>query len=233
LRVAKEHPAAVARATGGDPDDPALGSVLFDRLLGARSGTPFTIHEPEDAFNFVRHPDHRIHLAIPEMLDWLAGLDLASAAGDPEYPFTLFAGQRRSYNANQIMRDPAWRKSDQEGALAIHPDDLHTVGGSDGGWVTVETPRGQLTVRVAADDRMRPGSVALPHGYGMDFTTADGARVVVGPRINMITASDDCDPIAATPHHKTVPAALRQASNEEVDQAEAQSRLVHAAIAAS
>jgi len=26
----------------------------------------------------------------------------------------------------------------------------------------------------------------------------------VGPRINFLTASDDCDSIAATPHHKNV-----------------------------
>ncbi len=67
----------------------------------------------------------------------------------------------------------------------------------------------------------------------MDVTEADGARVVVGPRINMITASGDRDPIAATPHHKTVAVALRRASNEEVDQAEQNSRRVQAVIAAS
>jgi anaerobic selenocysteine-containing dehydrogenase len=233
LRVANEHPVAVARAIDGDAEDPALGIALFDRIIASRSGTPFTVHEPEDTFGFVRHKDQKIHLAIPEMLDWLLGMDPAAEVADPAYPFTLFAGQRRSYNANQIIRIPAWRKSDQEGGLAIHPYDLEELGGTDGGWVTVETRRGQLTARAQADDRQRPGSIALPHGYGMDVTEADGARVVVGPRINMITASDDCDPIAATPHHKTVAAALRRASNEEVATAEDQSRRVQAVIAAS
>ena len=233
LRVAKEHPEAVARAIEGQADDPALGVALFDRIVASRSGTPFTIHEPEDVWGFVRHQDQKIQLAIPELLDWLLGMDPAADVVDPEYPFTLFAGQRRSYNANQVIRTPAWRKSDQEGGLAIHPDDLDALGGMDGGWVTVQTRRGQLTARAQADDRQRPGSVALPHGYGMDVTEADGARVVVGPRINMITASGDRDPIAATPHHKTVAVALRRASNEEVDQAEQNSRRVQAVIAAS
>jgi anaerobic selenocysteine-containing dehydrogenase len=232
LRVAKEQPVAVARAIDGRADDPALGIALFDRIIASRSGTPFTVHEPEDAFGFVRHPDQKIHLAIPKLLESMLGMDPAADVAEPEYPFTLFAGQRRAYNANQILRIPAWRKSDQEGGLAIHPDDLEALGGTDGGWVTVQTRRGQLTVRAQADDRQRQGSVALPHGYGMDVTEADGSRVVVGPRINMITASDDCDPIAATPYHKTVAAALRRASNEEVHEAEDLSRRVQAVIAA-
>ncbi len=233
LRVAKEHPAAVARAIGGKADDPALGVALFDRIIDSRSGTPFTVHEVEDVFGFIRHPDQKIRLAIPELLDWLLELDPASDSADPKYPFILFAGQRRSFNANQIMRAPAWRKSDPDGGLAIHPDDLDALGGTDGGWVTVETRRGQLTARAQADDRQRRGSVALPHGYGMDVAEANGARVVAGPRINTLTDSADCDPIAATPHHKTVAAALRRSSNEEVVAAEDQSRRVQAVIAAS
>jgi hypothetical protein len=58
-------------------------------------------------------------------------------------------------------------------------------------------------VRVEADASLRRGVVTLPHGYGQAYPTAEG-RVVVGPRLNFLTANDDCDPIAATPHHKNV-----------------------------
>src|SRR5262249_34334349 len=56
---------------------------------------------------------------------------------------------------------------------------------------------------IEADDSLRRGVGALPHGYGQAYPGAEG-RVVVGPRINIITASEDCDPIAATPYHKNV-----------------------------
>ena len=74
---------------------------------------------------------------MPELLDWIRRLDPAAEAADPAYPFTLVAGQRRMHNANQIFRTPAWRKSDPDGALRIHPDDFAALGGTrrglDGG----------------------------------------------------------------------------------------------------
>ncbi len=37
-----------------------------------------------------------------------------------------------------------------------------------------------------------------------NLTRKERGRAVVGPRINFLTASDDCDPIATTPRHKNV-----------------------------
>jgi anaerobic selenocysteine-containing dehydrogenase len=97
----------------------------------------------------------------------------------------------------------AWRKDDPDGALGIHPDDITALGATDGGWMAVETRTGRIVVRIAADDSLRRGVVTLPHGYGQAYPSGEG-HIVVGPRINLITASDDCDPIAATPYHKNV-----------------------------
>ena len=38
-------------------------------------------------------------------------------------PQVLIAGERRSFNANTIFRDPRRRKGDPQGALRIHPQD--------------------------------------------------------------------------------------------------------------
>jgi anaerobic selenocysteine-containing dehydrogenase len=140
------------------------------------------------------------------------------------------AGQRRAYNANQILRSPAWRRSDLDGALRIHSGDLAEVGALDGDWVSVETRTARITVRAEADDRLRRGLVALPHGYGMAIPDIEGVRVTNGPRVNLLTASEDCDPIAATPYHKTVPAAVARATNEEVDRSEADAERIRAVI---
>jgi len=83
----------------------------------------------------------------------------------------------------------------------------------------VETPVGSLTVRIEADDSLRRGVVALPHGYGQAYPTGE-TRLTIGPRINQITSSDYCDPIAATPYHKNVPVRLVPADDPAAERAE-------------
>ena len=131
----------------------------------------------------------------------------------------LVAGQRRSYNANQIFRTPRWRKDDPDGALRIHPNDITALNAKDGGWMKVETHTGSLTVRIEADGSLRRGVVALPHGYGQAYPMGE-ERLTVGPRINQITSSEYCDPIAATPYHKNVPVRLTPLTGSEAERAE-------------
>ena len=231
-KTAMEHTVAVQRALATAAAPPLLGEQLFDRMLASRSGLIFTAHEHDEIFQLVKHPDSKVHLAIPELLDWLGRLDPVAEQPDPAYPFTLVAGQRRMHNANQIFRTPAWRKSDPDGALRIHPDDLTDLGGTDGGWMAVATRTGRIVCRVESDPSMRRGLVALPHGYGQSYPDGTGGRIVDGPRLNLITAHDDCDPIAATPYHKNVAVHLVPVVGAEADAAEAASARVRAVAAA-
>jgi anaerobic selenocysteine-containing dehydrogenase len=231
-RTAAEHPLAVQRALATTADGFALGEALFDGVLHSRSGLVFTAHEQADVWSLVQHRDGKIHLAIAEMLDWLRALDPAAEQPDPAYPFTLVAGQRRMHNANQIFRTPAWRKTDPDGALRIHPEDLAGLGGAPGGWMAVRTRTGRLVTRIEADASMQRGLVALPHGYGQAYPDGKGGRIVDGPRLNLITAYDDCDPIAATPYHKNVAVHLEPVAGAEAADAEARSAAVRAVAAA-
>src|SRR5262249_39152529 len=97
-----------------------------------------------------------------------------------------------------------------------------------GDWLVVESAGGRLVVRCRADDSMRCGQLVLPHGYGQSYPAPDGARLVNGPRINLLTLGDDRDPVAGTPHHKHVPVRLSRASPDEADASEAVSRRIHA-----
>ncbi|MGH7789825.1 MAG: molybdopterin-dependent oxidoreductase [Candidatus Binatia bacterium] len=231
-QTAMVHTRAVQRALETTVDPPLLGDALFEKLLASRSGFVFTAHEYDEIFQLVKHPDGKIHLAVPELLDWLAQLSPAAEQDDPAYPFMLVAGQRRMHNANQIFRTPAWRKSDPDGALRIHPDDIAALGGTDGGWMAVSTRTGRIVCRVEGDASMRRGLVALPHGYGQSYPDGKGGRIVDGPRLNFITAHDDCDPIAATPYHKNVAVHLAPVVGTEAEAAEAASAQVRAVAAA-
>lgn len=184
-------------------EGPELGEALFDAMISRRSGVVFTHEKHEDLWRLISNDDRKVHLAIPEMLEWISRLDVATVEPDPNYPIMLIGGQRRHYNANQAIRDPRWRKNDPAGALHLHPDDLAAAGGVAGGWMAVVTPAGRLVVRVDADPRLRRGQASLPHGYGQIYDTPQG-KVTIGPRLNIITMAEDCDPIARTPHHKNV-----------------------------
>lgn len=229
LACAKRSPQAVRRALGldGKVADEALGDALFDAVVGGRSGVAITEHAYDEVWSLISHPDRKVHLAIPAMLEWLGRLDPAAAGPAPDYPFVLAAGQRRMFNANQIFRDPAWRRDDPDGALLINAKDLRSLGANDGEWVAVQSARGRVVVRCKADDSMRPGQLALPHGYGQAYPAADGERLSNGPRVNALTDSGNCDPIAATPYHKHVPVRLERLPATEAAAYEARSQRIH------
>jgi len=149
---------------------------------------------------------------VPEMLDALRALASEETPAEPSaFPLVLIAGERRSYNANQVFRDPAWRRSDPEGALHVHPDDAARIGLGDGVRAICESARASMEVRVGLDPSLRPGMVTLPHGYGMEHPDGSGVRRRNGPALNLLTDSAHRDPISATPYHKYVRVRLRPA----------------------
>lgn len=198
---ARRHAEAVCRAGILDRGH-GLGEALFERVLSSESGTLLSVHRYQDVFSMLRHPDRKIHLVIPEMSREIS--ELEAPRRDGELPLVLAAGERRSYNANTIVREEDWRKKDRDGALRIHPDDATAYGVEDGGWAVCESARGRVQVRVEVSDEALPGVASLPHGFGMR-KTGDDAGDTAGPAINELTSADHCDALAKTPFHKHIP----------------------------
>jgi anaerobic selenocysteine-containing dehydrogenase len=197
------YPDAVRRAGHDD------GNALFTAVLEGRSGMEFTVHEYEDDWALISTPDKRFGLAIPEMLDGLRGLrDATPGWTSDEFPIVLSAGERRSYTANDIYRNPSWRKRDEGGALRVSPEDAARLGLADGARARVTTARGAAETLVEVSEAMQPGHASLPNGYGLDFTAEDGTVTVPGIAPNALTSSDWRDPFAGTPWHKHVPARI-------------------------
>ena len=202
------YPTAVARA-GIEPGEAGLGDGLFDAILASDDGVVFTRHLHEEAWDLLRVDDGKIHASIPVLLEKLdaladAPVDYTSAA----YPYVLSAGERRSFTANTIFRDPGWRKTDAAGALAINPDDAAALGLEDGDRVRLTTATGTAEPSVSIDDVMRPGHISLPNGMGLDYPDEAGEHFRVGVAPNELTALEWKDDIAGTPWHKHVPARL-------------------------
>ncbi|MFN8151018.1 MAG: molybdopterin-dependent oxidoreductase [Solirubrobacterales bacterium] len=202
-RVAMTYPHAMRRAGHDD------GDALFDAILAGRSGVTFTLDEYEDDWSYVTHPDGRFALEIPELLEDLRGLeDRSPGYTDESFPVVLSAGERRAYTANDIIRDPSWRKRDTDGALRVSDADAELYGLTDGGRALITTARGSAEATVEVSELMQPGHVSLPNGFGVDHSSDDGETVIPGVAPNTLTSSGWRDPYAGTPWHKHVPARI-------------------------
>jgi formate dehydrogenase len=187
-----------------------LGEQLFDALLTHRSGITFTVDDHAETWNRLDTKDKRVHLAIPELLAELLTLAAEDPSKrDPEFPFILAAGERRSGTANTIFRDPAWRKKPADAALRLSPTDAARLGITAGGRARVTTRRASVVVAVDITDTLQPGHASLPNGLGVAYGDSDPAAQGVAP--NELTASADRDWLAGTPWHKHVPARIEAA----------------------
>ncbi|MBV9641889.1 MAG: molybdopterin-dependent oxidoreductase [Mycobacteriaceae bacterium] len=204
-KAAMTYPEAVRRAGHAD------GDALFDAILQNRSGVTFTAHDYEDDFQLISHPDHKIALDIPEMVAEIRRLcDARPGLTTPEFPIVLSAGERRAFTANDIFRDPAWRKRDADGALRVSVADADALGLVQGCRVRITTQAGSAEASVEISEAMLAGHASLPNGYGLDFTDAEGRSLIPGVAPNSLTATRWRDAFAGTPWHKHVPARIER-----------------------
>jgi formate dehydrogenase len=202
-KTAMTYPEAVRRAGHAD------GNALFEAILESRSGVTFTAHEYEDDFALIAHADHKIALDMPEMLSEIAGLrEAPTALTTPEFPIVLSAGERRAYTANDIFRDPGWRKRDADGALRVSVEDAQMLGLVAGGRARITTSTGTAEATVEISEAMLPGHASLPNGLGLDFVDENGETRVPGVAPNALTSTEWRDAYAGTPWHKHVPARI-------------------------
>lgn len=206
------HQQAVAQrdtlsAAGITGDGMELGEALFDALISNRSGVITSQEKWDDVWN--RTVDGRVNLDLEDMLQ--AARELAHESPketDFDFPLLLSAGERRSYTANTIIRNPQWRKKDAHGALYINPEDAARLNLGEGSTARIATKSGALDVVVELNDRMQRGHISLPNGLGLTYPEEGGASPIVGTAPNELTSNDLADEFVGTPWHKSVPARL-------------------------
>ena len=121
-----------------------------------------------------------------------------------EFPLVLSVGERRAYTANDIFRDPSWRKRDAQGALRVSAEDATRLGIASGDRVRITTAAGTAEAEVEVNEAMLAGHASLPNGYGLDHPDAE----TPGVSPNELTSIGWRDDRAGTPWHKHVPARL-------------------------
>ena len=103
------------------------------------------------------------------------------------YPLVLTVGANIAvYTASRHRTLPSLRSKAPEPVAEIHPQTAQTYGIADGDRITVESPRGAVTLKVQVTSKIRPAVVSLNHGW----EEANG---------NLLTDEHITDPMLAAP----------------------------------
>ncbi len=196
-----------AARAGFDPG-PAMGEQIFQAILDHPEGLWIGRCDPEENLSVLCTEDQKLHVHIPEMENWILSItpqseSLALEAERRGWPFILMAGRHMDTNANTLMRDPAWNKGKRACTAALHPDDAAKLGLQDGQMVRVVTEAGWVEIELEVDQSSRPGTVIIPHGFGLLYQGKEH-----GANVNRLTSARHRDPLAGTPLHRFVPCRL-------------------------
>jgi anaerobic selenocysteine-containing dehydrogenase len=193
------------KRTGIKGNKQAMANNLFESLLSNSSGIIISKHEYDEVWSLIKNKDKKVYLEIPEMFEAIQVLK-HEPKDSADFPFIMMAGERRGYNANQIFRNPAWRKTDQKGSLRMHPEDAQELALTAGAEVICESESGNIQVFVELDNSVRRKVVTLPNGYGFRYK----GNKPEGPELNMLTKGNHCEPFTKTPYHKYLPVKIRK-----------------------
>jgi anaerobic selenocysteine-containing dehydrogenase len=153
----------------------------------------------------------RLQLADRAMLEKLASLRgedaIARRGTGPNYPFQLICRRIKetinsSPRPNGIVRtgyNPLW----------MNPADMAGLVIRDGDRITIKSHYGEIPSFAHGDDTLRPGVVAMTHGFGAGHVNGHDPRRE-GSNVNEITSWEDHpDPYHGMPRMSAVPVQVR------------------------
>jgi len=180
-----------------------LGDRVFQALLDSPSGVWVGELDPSDNMSQIKTDSGKIEIFIPEMEEEVRSLQPASEKKKlelpKEFPLIMSAGRHYDCNANTLMRDPEWNRGRRAGTIAMSPDDAKALGLSDGQEVRVTTEAGSAVGELELSVRIRPGTVLIPHGFGLVY-----GDTTHGLNVNSLTKNTHRDPLG-TLLHRYVP----------------------------
>jgi len=180
-----------------------LGDRVFQALLDSPSGVWVGELDPSDNMSQIKTDSGKIEIFIPEMEEEVRSLQPASEKKKlelpKEFPLIMSAGRHYDCNANTLMRDPEWNRGRRAGTIAMSPDDAKALGLSDGQEVRITTEAGSAVGELELSVRIRPGTVLIPHGFGLVY-----GDTTHGLNVNSLTKNTHRDPLG-TPLHRYVP----------------------------
>lgn len=116
---------------------------------------------------------------------------LLASLDAPAAPLVLI-GRRQLRSNNSWMHNVAPLVGGSNTCTAqVHPEDAARLGLVDGSPARVRSRAGEITVPVEVTDRIRPGVVSIPHGWGHGVPGARGAVAAAHAGVNSNALADD------------------------------------------
>ena len=142
----------------------------------------------------LRTPSGQIELA-PEPL--LADVERLRSGLERGPTGMLLIGRRDLRSNNSWMHNlRVLVKGKERCTLQMHSADALRLGLEDGDWARVRSRVNTVTLRVEVTDRIMPGVVSIPHGWGHN---ADGARLAVAVQVAGVNSNLLADETALDP----------------------------------
>jgi anaerobic selenocysteine-containing dehydrogenase len=183
---------------------PHIGEEIFKAVLDHPEGLWIGKSDPDDNFSELSTEDKKINVYVPEMAGWLSEIEpereRKALEPNPEYPFILSAGRHIPYNANTLMRNPAWNEGKRACTCIMNPADAETLGLKDKDMVRVTTEAGSVEIELEVTDRTCRRYVMIPHGFGLEYQ-----EKTFGANVNRLSSGANRDRFAGTPFHRHIP----------------------------
>ncbi|MEV5652055.1 molybdopterin oxidoreductase family protein [Nocardia sp. NPDC052254] len=148
--------------------------------------------------------DRKVALAPADFREAVATLfdelPAAPAAGSGGYDLRLIGRRHLRSNNSWLHNVPAMVKGRDRCTVLMHPADAGSRGLADGEAVTVSSASGSIVVTLEVGDEIRPGTVAIPHGWG-HREPGVGWRVAAslpGANVNLLHDPAQVDPLSGT-----------------------------------
>ncbi|MFF0456869.1 molybdopterin-dependent oxidoreductase [Nocardia africana] len=148
--------------------------------------------------------DRKVRLAPPdfraEVATLLADLPATPPTAAGGFDLRLIGRRHLRSNNSWLHNVPAMVKGRDRCTVLMHPADAGARGLADGEPVTVSSSSGSIVVTLEVGDDIRPGTVAIPHGWG-HREPGVGWRVAAslpGANVNLLHDPALVDPLSGT-----------------------------------
>ncbi|MFT3851320.1 MAG: molybdopterin-dependent oxidoreductase [Ilumatobacteraceae bacterium] len=198
-------------------------------LLVRRSRVPLEVVKQHRSGSTFLEPTTYVQ---PKEPGWSGRFDLANGymlndlsevlAGGPRdldgsgYPLRLIC-QRLQHTINSCMNDVSTNRGRGYNPAFMHPEDLEAFGLKGGDPVRISSARGSIPAIVHADATLRPGLVAMAHGFG-GTPDRDGEFESIGSPVGRLCdAADVVDRYTAMPRMSDIPISLTRLMHLEAE----------------
>lgn len=145
-----------------------------------------------DLPNAIYHPDQTIHLEFDYFMQDLERVELHFFSANQAEPDTLQLIGRRHLKSNNSWLHNSRRmvKGARRCTAQLHPNDAERFNVQDGQFIKVSSRVGQVQIEAEVTDKIMPGVISIPHGWGHN---KKGAKLKVAEQHAGVSVNDLTD----------------------------------------